>query len=585
MVSNGNGLSGDCLCWFFCADLAGFAIRCPQELYLRTTELLQQWSLHRSGLRAAAQGKADIAIPNLMMAAHINRFSEKVTRDLVIEVTRFPKYNHAWVYFTAAQLEILLRPSKTNAEDHRLAAAFYSRYELFDLAIPKFRNPADCASAEAALLLLKAHFTVGNWEAIPTVWQKYAGFLGVIPEAELYRLAGAALLNPSDARASEIATLRNLAENKTNGVRPLALHLLIQIDSARADLNSVRRSLALLEDSHEEQLHDYLYLAETLNDNGFADEARNVVQNVSLRSETVFVAEHQLKLWSKLGLDALGVDFVHHNLVKDQFHFRLILAATPMLVKSGKSDELRTLAIYVRKVSYLQGILGSYDVYLNAIAELVSGNRPKAEVLLQHYVENPPAYAPAILQIAGELSSNGFSLLAVRLLEKADFDFGNSVPAWGQVLSIAGQARSSKLLMMASRRLHDLTPNDRLIANNFAVSLLLTRRQADQAIALTLPLISDFPEVVSLRINHAVALIQLGRAKEAETLLNGIDPNRLPLEERTGSYFAWTVCQSELGHFDNVKMGNTQIDRTRLFPEQIRWLDECLAKLPNEGTK
>lgn len=557
----------------------------PQELYLRTTDLFQQWSLHRAGLRAAAQGKADVAVHTLMMAASINRFSQEVTRDLVIQVTRFPRYNRDWVYFTVGQLEMLLSPTKNNPDDLRLAAAFYSRYELYDFALPKFRNPANCASPEAALLLLKAHFTVGNWDALPPLWQKYSGFLEAIPEARLYRLAGAALQDPTDASASEVAALRGVAVNPTNGVRHLALHLLIQIDSARLDINSVRRTLALLEDLHDEQLNDYLYLADTLHDTGLSEEARKIVQSVPLRSESVFVAEHQLKLWSKLGLDALGVDFVNKSLIKYQFHYRLILAATPMLVKSGKSDELRTLAVYVRKVSYLLGALGAYDVYLNANAELVAGNRPKAESLFQLFVEHPPAYAPAILQIADELSSNGFSLVAVRLLEKADFDFGNSAPAWGKVLSVAAQARSSKLLLMASRRLHDLRPNDRVIANNFAASLLLTRRHADQAIALTLPLISDFPELLSLRVNHAVALIQLGRAKEAEVVLNVIDPNRLPPEERTGCFFAWTVCQSELEHFDNVKIGNSQIDRSRLFPEQITWLDECLAKLPEQAAK
>ena len=67
--------------------------------------------------------------------------------------------------------------------------------------------------------------------------------------------------------------------------------------------------------------------------------------------------------------------------------------------------------------------------------------------------------------------------------------------------------------------------------------------------------------------------------------LNGIDPNQLPSEERTGCYFAWTICQSELGHPDNVRLGNAQIDRGRLFPEQISWLEECLAKLPEQITK
>ena len=557
----------------------------PQELYLRATDLIQQWSLHRSGLRAAAQGKSEVAIRTLMMAANINRFSQDVARDLVAQVARSPRFNHDWVYFAAGQLELLLSSTKNKPNDLRLAAAFYSRYELYDFAIPKFRSPTDCASPEAALLVLKANFIVGNWESIPFVWQQYSNFLETIPEARLYRIAGAALVSDSDANAKEIESMRNIARDSTNTARNLALHLLIQIDAARLNLGDVRSSMAILEDAHDEQVNDYLYLAETLDGVGLPEEARKLVQGILRRTESVFVAEHQLRLWKKLGLDSLAVDFVHHQLIEYRFHYRLILALSPMLVKAGKADELRNLAVYVRQVSYLTSALGAYDAYLNANAELVSANRPKSESLFQQFVENPPSYGPAVLQTANELTSNGFSTLAIRLLEKVDIDFGGSVSAWGQVQSIAAQARSSKLLLRASRRLHEIKPNDRVAANNYAASLLLTRRHAAEAISLTLPLMTDFPELLGPRVNHAVALIQLGRAKEAEADLNAINPNNLPSEERTGCYFAWTVCQSELGHHDNVRLGNAQIDRGRLFSEQISWLDECLAKLPDQAAK
>ena len=557
----------------------------PQELYLRATDLIQQWSLHRAGLRAAAQGKSEIAIRTLMLASSINRFSDVVGRDLVTQVTRSTRFNHDWVYYSAGQLELLLSSANKNPGDLRLAAAFYSRFELYDFAIPRFRNPADCASSEAALLMLKAHYTVGNWESIPVVWQQYSNYLGGVPEASLYRIAGLAMASDSPAVDKKIEELRSIANDSTNAVRNLALHLLIQIDAARLNLVEVRRSLAILEDVHDEQVNDYLYLAETLDGVGLTQEARKQVQSIPGRTMSVYVAEHQLRVWSKLGLDSLAIDFVHHQLVEQRFHYRLILAITPMLVKTGKIEEVRNLAVYVRQVSYLTSVLGPYDVYLNAHAELLAGNRPKSELLFQQFVDLPPSFKPAVLQIAQELNSCGFATIAVRLLDKAAIDFGSSVSAWGEVQAIAVQARSSKLLLQSSRRLHELKPDDRVTANNYAASLLLTRNHAAEAISLTLPLITDYPQLVGPRVNHAVALIQLGRTREAEMGLNGIDPNQLPSEERTGCYFAWTICQSELGHPDNVRLGNAQIDRGRLFPEQISWLEECLAKLPEQITK
>lgn len=557
----------------------------PQELRLRTTDLIQVWSLKRTGMRAAAADRNLDAVHAFQGAVSINRYDLEANRGMIREVTRSPRFQPTWVLTSTFQLDTVLAISHTNAADLQLAAAFYSRYELYDWAISKFRDESLVKTPEAALLVLKFFFSVGQWEGLSSFWDRHVSLLKPLPEAQFIYWAALAMSGEAEPNRNALDSLRESAYNPTSAGRLTALHLLVQVEAQHLELGRVQRAVAALEDVHADRLEDQLHLALALDGGGLSDEARKVVRNITRRPESVTAGELQLRVWGRLGFEDQVIEFVHKRLPEFNFHHRLLLASTPLLVKTKKWDELRGLAVYVRRIPHIGVLLGAYDDYLDGLAELGVSNSTKAEQLFQRLVQYPVRFLPGLLQVAADLTASGFGVTAARMLEEAKADFGDSTQAWGQVQAVAAAGHNSSLMLKATVRMRQLLPNDPVVQNNYAAVLLLTRNRADEAIRITHPLITEYPNQLGPRVNHVIALVQLGRVEEAEKLINQVDPDSLPGNERTACFFAWTLCQALLGKADNARLGNQRIDRARLFPEQVIWLEEVLAKLPLQSPR
>jgi hypothetical protein len=557
----------------------------PQELRLRTTDLVQVWSLKRTGRQAAATDRNADAVHAFQGAVSINRYDLEANREMIREVTRATQFQPSWVLMSAFQLETVLAISHTNAADLQLAAMFYTRYELYDWATTKFRDESMVKTPEAALLVLKLFFNAENWKGLQIFWERQNAVLKSLPEAQLIYWTGLAMSGEAEANRKALDSLREAAFNPANPDRPAALHLLLRVEAQRLELGRTRKAFAALEDLHADRLEDHLYLAQALDGGGLGDEARKMVRDVTRRPESVMAAELQLKVWGQIGLEEQVIEFVHKRLPEFNFHHRLLLASTPLIVKTRKWDELRSLAVLLRQYPRIGEILGAYGDYLDGLAELGVGNSTKADQLFQRLIKRPVRFVPGLLQVATDLVNAGFGVTAAKMLDAANADFGELTQAWMQVEAAAVAGHELSLLIKAAERMHQLRPNDPTVQNNYAAVLLMTRHRADEAIRITHRLITDFPNLLGPRINHAVALIQLGRVEEAEKLIEPLDFNSLPGKERTACYFAWTLCQAMLGKTDHARLGNQRIDRGQLFPEQILWLEEVLSRLPPESHK
>ena len=156
----------------------------PQQLRLRTTDLIQVWSLKRAAARAAAAGRNADAVHAFQAAVSVNRYDLEANRGMIREVTHSARFQPTWVLMSAFQLETVLAISHTNAPDLQLAAAFYSRYELYDWAISKFRDESLVQTPEAALLVLKFYFSAGQWGGVTAFWERHSSLLKPMPEAQ-----------------------------------------------------------------------------------------------------------------------------------------------------------------------------------------------------------------------------------------------------------------------------------------------------------------------------------------------------------------------------------------------------------------
>lgn len=550
-----------------------------QKLRLRTTDLIQTWRIKRTARRAAENGDLETSVRSYLMAVQINPFDLEGNREMIRAVSRSPVYKAPWVYSAANQLETVLKLSRTNEADLKLAAGLYSRYNLFDLAFSKFSDTKNQTSTEALLLLYRIYFLTEQYDKMDDLWAKNTSVLNQIPEAVLYRLSFMARFGNSEETETAVVKLRSISEEVGNPRRVQALRLLVQLDSVNGDLGRVRKGITTLEDNHAAEFEDHLYLIKALDSAGFTAEARKEMRNLPRRAESVIAAHLQLQIWSQLRDASAVVEFVHRELPEFRYDSRLVLNCASLLVMAEQWEEIRGLAIVVRQLPFLREILGDYDLYLSGLAEWGIGNRTAAEKFFRSSVDKPPSYIPALLQQATNYCAMNFPQMALRLFEGTSPDFGNSVSAWNELETIALKAKSTRLLELAVNNLYRLRPNDIRNANNYVAMLLLHRNRASDAIAITLPLMNEFPNLFGPRLNHAIALVQLGRASDAEKLLSGVDPELLPPNERSSWYFGLVLCYADEGKMEEAKWANSRVEREKLFPEQVIWLNEVLDGL------
>ena len=102
----------------------------------------------------------------------------------------------------------------------------------------------------------------------------------------------------------------------------------------------------------------------------------------------------------------------------------------------------------------------------------------------------------------------------------------------------------------------------------------------EEALRLTLSLLSQQPHLMVAQLNHIFALVLNGRAEDAAKLLDQIDTYRLTPLERPAYHLASAAVNHALQHWSTVREDLHALESERLFPRQRRWLDELQHSLP-----
>jgi Flp pilus assembly protein TadD len=132
---------------------------------------------------------------------------------------------------------------------------------------------------------------------------------------------------------------------------------------------------------------------------------------------------------------------------------------------------------------------------------------------------------------------------------------------------------------MAIGKAYALDPTSDQIANNQAAVLIATETQRDEAMKLTMRLLAKQPRSVDLNINHSLALINIGRIDDAESIVRRISPVGLRPEEKSVLNLAWFRIHESRTNAPLALRAAAEIDRSHLMPPQVDRLELGLKRL------
>lgn len=311
----------------------------------------------------------------------------------------------------------------------------------------------------------------------------------------------------------------------------------------------------------------------------------------------------------------------------------IVDTANPLLpaenTRSEKNplNELRSLGIDILMRPDTRESLGAYGHFLQGVAEWAHGNRG-APVTQAGQGATPGAaseyfdlavrerfsswslamrVASILVQLGGTSAWAEPILLSFQdeAFRQADSLIDSNEPLLGrsdevqrvvQYLNLLircaaqrGQHVQGNYLLQAAERLHRLMPGDAMASHYYAAALLIFRLRPEQAIAITLRLHQANPDQRGLAVNHAAALLQNGRAQEAEDLLRSLfftpDEVRAGNPDLTQYNLIRFEANWHLGNFTAARIYLDRIRQAQLYPAQKEWLEAALPRFHTDADR
>ena len=255
-----------------------------------------------------------------------------------------------------------------------------------------------------------------------------------------------------------------------------------------------------------------------------------------------------------------------------------------MLMAGQKWDDLRSVALQLRNNLRLSRVMGGYSYYLEGVAEHGSGFSSRAEEAFRNLLKAPPEETMLAFEAATVIQHLGYAEPARELYRGLEKSMGDKLVFWQQMARAAHDTHETALLVAACEKAHQLAPDNLVLANNHAAALLISRSNATEAVRLTMAVLAKAPESSIARINHALALAQLGRYADAETQLSKLQITGLDEQEQTFYHFARLDCEAGAGRLAEARRELELVELRFLFPPQTDWIAQMRVRLaPKAG--
>lgn len=469
----------------------------------------------------------------------------------------------------------LLKLGLDNGADFRLALQAAMTSADFELVIGRLLPQAQTLEPDLQALLLDALLRTGRWLEELTTVRALLEAPNLPPALQLYRTAFVAQHGEDAAAKSAWEELRRAGTDEGSSYSAVASRLLIDVAEDRQNLPAMRAALFRLIRHGDDLLHDHLHVWNLMLAEGPKDEVAKLMLNRTRQPRTPDELVACLELMGAVGLYAeaqmleqesyfSGLDdgrgylaclLILHRAPPEKVPADLPLLGTDL--RTGAFDNVTTQVLE----SLTQGLLADAE-----------GRTQQAQQAYDRLAQAAQARPDLLLRTARFLLALGEPHRAGLLASRSEPALRADRAYWQLRQQIALASRTITDLMLASQRVVELAPTDRLGLAYLSLSQVLDRREAAEnpdALSRNLAL---HPDRTKRNLYLALAYAWLGQSDLALARLDQLPADALETGDDQLARFARCEALFKQGELEESRSLAQSLEEKALFVAQRRWL-------------
>ncbi len=538
---------------------------------------LQAWRLRRAAERLASQSQFDQSLQVWLSAAEKNPGDPELPRGYLRTIKQIP-HKAKSLETTLAQADWLLRLSRTNLADVELVASVYEHMQVHGATTALVSKLGDSLPAPVELAYLKALFNENDLDRFRQRWQTARDRLPPAPEVDLFKAAHALGWGTGQSATDARNTL--LAAGKSGERQVVASRLLLRVSRRLRDVTTAQTALNRLVDLRQDNMSDHSTFWRLLIDMGRSAEAAQLVQAYVKEPGTALEAIELADTYARVGLPRRAVDVLEGAIKTFGFSTQVCARYASVLMDEKDWAGLRALALKLRSHPGLPNSLRAFSYYMEGQSELGEGRRDSAEAAFDRIATVDTEDPDLGLALVNGLLDAGLLTQALAAITRLEEQLQHRRDYWNAVSRAAFVQTNMVMVLRAAQKAYEIEPSDPITRNNYATALLVERANPADALRLTEGLAEQLPGNAMARVNHAAALAQNGRAKEAIDFLARSEIARFTPQELSQYFLVRFEASLQLNLSAEARTNRDRIDRSHLYPLQRRWLEQNEKKLP-----
>ena len=549
-------------------------------------DLMQARALRASAERKAAQGDHLGAAIAWQSAVGNNPGNLELYRGALRHLGAAPELPMRVAGRTLAGANWLLRLGGTNRVDFEILAGAFSRYGMSEEVYGLLQPMADDLSPELQGAYLKALFAVGGYEDFGARWEAMRDQLPDDPTLALHRTAYLAGWGPVGESEANLRTLMAAMEDVHLG--PLACRLVMAVSRQRLEPDRFAEALQRQQERAMDLVVDHTQFWHLLVVTGRKAEAQRLARTFNRPPRTAYDVVVTAEALAELDLSDLCLEYLQRHAMEfgggnNRWSVAVWATYADQLIAGRHWERLKDIATEMRALPEAQGWLSGFGRFLEGRVAFAQGAVTAARAAFEEAVTAGFPMGRVGIRVGESLSQMGFPDLALRALSPLESRFSDDVGYWRAMFDAVYALREDEVLLLkAATRAHTLEPRSVEWQFNYAAALLIGQWRVEEALGVTRRLLTQHPQSVGARINHAIALCFNGRVDEARTLLETVRLDELRGPQRAAARFGWLGVHRAQEAWEQVRTELRALDGEPMFPRQRRWVEEIRQALPVE---
>lgn len=540
----------------------------------------QAWALQRAARKAAAEGRLEDAMQAWRGAIDNTPGNPDISRGMLRFILDSER-NKTNMGPAISRSNWLLELTRTNRADVDLVARVYEKFQLWDNLLNLLEPYAKDLNPTLEGFYLKALFSKGHVDEFVKRLATVDRHKVQDPELPLFEAAYQAAWGPPEQRADGQKKLTDAQNNLDK--RVLASRLQLVVSRRLGDLVTFEQNLTRLNEWRADTAIDQVDFWRFLTELGQKDRALELARHYgyppSSASETVRLAEG----YFELGLEDKELQLLKQFAPRFGYADAVWSVYANLLIRKTLWEDLLNIAVLIRRQPMVSGSLSAYSYFLDGQAQAALKRTAMAELAFNRLAEYPLTNAPMVMTYAQHVLRFGFAEQARALLANHRHEpaLTRDPHYWALAFETAYKLKLPPQMLEAAAKTYELMPTNVASMQLYSATLLALREKPQEAMSITSRLI-DREGALSggTIINHCLALLQNQRTAAARDLLLSIDPLPLPDAAAHAYCQAWFEVYVNLQQWDLARQYAAKIDRKRLLPTQLKWLEETERRFP-----